>query len=804
MWYVDDSVSSSGDGTSWGTAFKTIQQGIDASSHGDTVIAAEGTYIENIHFNGKNIVLTSTDPLDPDVVAKTVIDGNQAGSVVTFDGTENETCVLSGFTIRNGSGTTIPHRYPPPDTISVGGGIIGGDPWGEYTRAAILNNIIVDNSATGQCGIGGGIANCDGFIANNIIARNTAVGSLATDSWGGGLAYCGGSITNNLIRENHAYNGGGLLWCGGTIRNNAIAGNSAANDGGGLYACDGTIRNNTITGNAAGYGAGGFYKCSGTIRNCIVWANTAWYTPQFSQEGSTPTHSCIQNWTGGGTGNIALNPQFVDLDGPDDDHNTWEDNNYCLLPDSPCIDAGLNEDWMWTAFDLEGNARITDGDYDGSDVVDMGAYEYCMPVPENWYVDDSVSSSGDGTSWGTAFKTIQQGIDASSDGDTVTVAQGTYVENIKFKGKKIVLMSTDASDSGVVAKTIIDGNQAGSVVTFAGTENEMCILSGFTIRNGGADNGGGVYGSGTSATIQNNIITGNSATGCGGGLHKCNGTIRNNTIAANCAQNGGGIFDCDGVIQCNMILRNEALWGGGLSFCDGTNQNNLVCGNACKGAAEFAYGGGLYCCNGRVQNNTIAGNSAGEGGGLFGCDGTILNCIVWGNAATNDAQLYGSSSPTYSCIEAWSGGGEGNIAEDPHFVDPDGPDDDPQTFADNDYRLPAGSPCIDTGKNEVWMWSSIDLDGDLRIVHGGVSLTVDMGAYEYRPFRISQLLVETTGGFQLTWTSSPGDEYVIWSCTDLTSGNWTQEAAVVSGGDFTSWTDPSPGGSRKFYRVELK
>ena len=133
--YVDGSVSSSGDGTTWETAFKTIQEGIDAASHGDTVTVAEGTYIENIHFDGKNIILTSTHPLEPDVVANTVIDGNQVGCVVTFAGTEDQICTLSGFTIRNGN------------AVFVGGGICAGT-WDDVnTRATIQNNTITANSA---------------------------------------------------------------------------------------------------------------------------------------------------------------------------------------------------------------------------------------------------------------------------------------------------------------------------------------------------------------------------------------------------------------------------------------------------------------------------------------------------------------------------------------------------------------------------------------------------------------------------------------------------------------------------------
>jgi hypothetical protein len=164
-----------------------------------------------------------------------------------------------------------------------------------------------------------------------------------------------------------------------------------------------------------------------------------------------------------------------------------------------------------------------------------------------WYVRASVSQSGDGRSWATAFKRIQKGIDAASDGDTVNVAWGIYVENIRFNGKNVVLTSTNPADPDIVATTIIDGNQAGSVVTFSGTENETCVLSGFTIRNGKAQSGGGIYGGSTSpthATIKGNTIADNTAEQEGGGLSRCIGMIQNNTITGN--ESGGRGAGCFG------------------------------------------------------------------------------------------------------------------------------------------------------------------------------------------------------------------------------------------------------------------
>ena len=327
----------------------TIQEAIDYAATNDIIVVAPGTYYENINFNGKNITLTGLDPNSSDVVASTIIDGNQIDSVVTFSGIEDANCLLTGFTITNGL-TDLTYDYK-------GGGINGAN-----THATINRCIIKENFAR----VGGGIWGCSGLISDCEISEN---GTPSQDS-GGGLKECSGTIIGCIIKRNHGgWYGGGLMNCNGSVVNCIICDNTSGAGGAGLYSCNGVISNCLITGNintgrwfeaggglvkcngsinnctitnnsaavgwrpgepGASYG-GGLYQCNAFITNCIIWGNKSYYDPQISQC-SVPSYGCIQDWTDGGTGNINTDPCFIDPCNAD----------YNLLPGSHCIDGGNN------------------------------------------------------------------------------------------------------------------------------------------------------------------------------------------------------------------------------------------------------------------------------------------------------------------------------------------------------------------------------------------------------------------------------------------------------------------------------
>jgi hypothetical protein len=234
----------------------------------------------------------------------------------------------------------------------------------------IVNCIIKSNGEDGikLCDAAGGGAYPSGnlMVSNCIIEENIGNGIYAID-------YSSVIVANSIIRSNGSY---GIhyyyVWSGTTAK---IKNNWLYNNNGGIYIEDDEglviIRNNTIVDNEDyGIRSINYYTAyNPDISSCIIWGNNGGQLLTNNPPFDSVTYSCIQNWTGGGTGNINTDPCFVN------DPN--DPNNYHLSPDSPCIDEGntvLITDQNET--DIDGEPRIFDGDFNSTDIVDMGADEF--------------------------------------------------------------------------------------------------------------------------------------------------------------------------------------------------------------------------------------------------------------------------------------------------------------------------------------------------------------------------------------------------------------------------------------------
>ena len=196
-----------------GVRYTCLRYAVDDAAAGDEIVAESGVYRESIDFGGKDLVVRSEDPHNPDVVSATIIDGGRRG--VTFSGGETAGCVLSGLTITGsgqgvyctGASPTISHccivanegvgvklwdksHLTISDCVIAGNGAAGIEMWADtsgrfvkFNYATVTNCTIVGNYEHGIYGGYPAVTNC-------IVYHNgRASGSVQIDTRGPTVTY---------------------------------------------------------------------------------------------------------------------------------------------------------------------------------------------------------------------------------------------------------------------------------------------------------------------------------------------------------------------------------------------------------------------------------------------------------------------------------------------------------------------------------------------------------------------------------------------------------------------------------------
>ena len=252
--------------------------------------------------------------------------------------------------------------------------------------------------------------------------------------------------------------------------------------------------------------------------------------------------------------------------------------NFALQEESPCIDAGI----------------FIGKPYYG-DAPDMGAFERKQAGLQSGvvFVRADAPEGGNGRSWDSAFKQVQEAIDMAESNEEIWIAEGPYYESITlkagqslyggFRGDESMRWGRDSSKY----MTLIDGStSSGSVVIGA----EGVLLDGMILTGGNAEKGGGLLIENAEMMVSNCTLRQNEAEQ-GGGVFVDNGECHffNTIILGNNAETGGGVYllqSAADFANC-LLVKNRALDGGAI-FGDSSSSTLINC-TLTENKLEFFY-----------------------------------------------------------------------------------------------------------------------------------------------------------------------------------------------------------------------
>ena len=437
------------------------------------------------------------------------------------------------------------------------------------------------------------------------------------------------------------------------------------------------------------------------------------------------------------------------------------------------------------------------------------------------YVSPSGDNSNDGKSWETAKATIGDAVSASSSGDEVYVAAGTYKETVSVKdGVHIRGGYNPATGTRDIDnfQSILDGKDLGKflIVKYSPDCTVPTYIEGMIIQN--SDYGG----EGGGAFIRGNVILDrciirNCLGSGGGGVYAQASSadapaVIKNTIIELCdaTSSGGGAYLYQNAIMDGCIVRGNKGKYGAIRSHKPTCivRNCVVYNNTCSVDGWPGSAGIFNEEGGQVINCTVVNNQGIQYAGIHSVD-QVYNSIFWGNKdqegdadPANFISAESNGSSHNYADEGFDGSSFGSITMSRTNMDADGPNfNNPTTFVgaptnageiaamrSADWSLLSTSPLINKGRNDKA--PATDILGVERPVGG----TVDVGAYEYDPnakqiavtgvsiYEESvTIIVGQTGGVSVIITpSNATNKRVTWSIDDPTVAS-VDESGTITG-----------------------
>lgn len=711
-------------GTSWATAFRSLQRALQVAGNGQQVWVRGGTYFPD---DGPGRVNNSRDmSFEPasgvtllggfvgvetqanqrDYRVNTTVlsgeiqqDGNAANNAfILVNLREKSNIVIDGFTIERATDDAVPAAGTPRN-IGRGAGLF----LFASSNITIRNCLFTQNRARlgGACMINQTTAS---FVGCQF-TRNTAVEE------GGALFVAGGinrlsTLVNTIFTDNEAANSGGAIYAGSDLLriDHCLIYRNRAAIGGAIY-----NRNVALP-----------------INSSIILSN-----------GNTPVVITTES-------PIQVNSSIIDFqliapatgDSVYRVYPGWADSaakDFRLLACSFAINRGriFNQQ---PAIDFLGNVRSLQGQ------PDIGPYEFAGPeINEVVFVNDKATGTNNGSTWGNAFTRLQDALTRCQNCPAVKevwVARGTYypdegagIQNnnrfATFAPRAHLKMyggfggfetNRNFRFLGNPGHSILDGNitqsnfevlQSNKVVTLENLPGDF-VLDGFMIRNG----------------FTNTILPERDAKGSGLFINNCgpitvaNCYLQNNTApsapALSITGSNANLTNC--VIRNNRTTSNNgAVWNDNAapSFIHCTIANNSITGS------DFIV---MHNSNGaapQIINSIIRGTSPAVRGGTV----TVLHSMV--------------QNPTVLP-------GQGNTNADPLFVQE----------ATGNLKLGPCSPAINAA-TPLASTPSVDIMGWSRV--SGTWGAADMGAFERQASRT--LFVDAAGledGDGSRWSNSEG------------------------------------------------